>query len=182
LHPKKGLDRLITAWAALEDAQPAWRLRIVGHDENGYADQLRALCVALDARHVTIEPPLHGAAKSQAYRDAALFVLPSLNENFAMTVAEALAHQVAVISSKGAPWAGLVDRGCGWWIDHDVDAWRTTLATAIALPAAQRRAMGVRGRQWMADAYSWTHIGREMTQVYRWLGGSAPAPATVRFD
>ena len=49
--------------------------------------------------------PVYGQSKAEAYRRADVFILPSLNENFAVTVAEALAHGTPVISSKGVPWA-----------------------------------------------------------------------------
>lgn len=181
LHPKKGLDMLIAAWAGLEARFPDWTLRIVGHDEDGHADTLRALCAATGARRVSIEPPLHGADKAEAFAQAGLFVLPSRNENFAMTVAEALAHGVPVISSKGAPWAGLAKQRCGWWIDRTVEALRATLEEALLLPAAERAAMGARGHAWMARDFSWASIGERMEQVYRWLARGEPAPDTIRF-
>lgn len=46
---------------------------------------------------------LRGLDKWAAYQAATLFVLPSHTENFAMTVAEALASGVPAIVSKGAP-------------------------------------------------------------------------------
>ncbi len=182
LHPKKGLETLVVAWAGLEARFSDWTLRIVGHDENGHGEALRALCVSTGARQVSIESPLHGDAKDEAYAQASLFVLPSLNENFAMTVAEALAHGVPVISSKGAPWAGLVEHRCGWWSDRDVGTLRATLNTAMALSAHERAAMGARGRAWMARDFSWTSIAEQMDHVYRWLARGEPVPDTVRFE
>ena len=182
LHPKKGLDLLIVAWARIAVDFPDWSLRIVGHEENGHADMLRALCVQTNAVRVSIEPPLHGLAKTEAFTHADLFVLPSLNENFAMTVAEALAHGVPVISSKGAPWAGLAEQRCGWWIERTVEALGATLATAMLLPAAERAAMGARGRAWMARDFSWDSIAARMDNVYRWLARGEAAPDTVRFE
>jgi glycosyltransferase involved in cell wall biosynthesis len=41
IHPKKGLDRLVRAWARVEAAHPDWRLRIVGPDELGHAKETR---------------------------------------------------------------------------------------------------------------------------------------------
>lgn len=179
LHPKKGLDRLIAAWTGIQAEFPDWRLRIVGRDEHGYSDELRRLAHGLGAQRVDVEPPLHGADKSAAFHDAELFVLPSLNENFAMTVAEALAHGVPVISSKGAPWSGLVTNDCGWWVDGDTETLRATLKLALARPAEQLAAMGARGRAWMAADYSWAHVGQQMTDVYLWLLGKGERPATV---
>ncbi len=43
IHPKKGLDILLRAWARLEPAWPDWRLRIVGPAENGHDMTLKSL-------------------------------------------------------------------------------------------------------------------------------------------
>lgn len=182
IHPKKGLDNLIVAWAALESEFSDWHLRIVGYDENGYADVLRRLCSEIGAVRIAIEPPLHGALKSAAYQSAALFVLPSLNENFAMTVAEAMAHGLPVVSSKGAPWSGLIDKRCGWWVDQDVATLRATLSTAMRLPSSERAAMGARAQAWMAEDFSWESVADRMLKVYEWLCGRGPIPDTVRTD
>jgi glycosyltransferase involved in cell wall biosynthesis len=122
MHPKKGLDTLLHAWRKVETAHPDWRLRITGPSENGYDAKLRALAAELRLSRVSIEGPVYGDDKRRIYADADLFVLSTLNDNFALTVAEALAAGVPVVATKGAPWKGLVDEGCGWWIDHGVDS------------------------------------------------------------
>ena len=144
IHPKKGLDRLVRAWAIVEAAHPDWRLRIIGPDELGHARELAALAANLKTQRVSIEGPVAGDAKTSAYREADLFVLPTLNENFAITVAEALAAGTPVIATKGAPWHGLEREDCGWWIDHGVEPLVATLAEAMTM---ERGALKSDGRQ-----------------------------------
>jgi glycosyltransferase involved in cell wall biosynthesis len=182
IHPKKGLDRLIRAWANLAAEFPDWTLRIAGPAERGHDEELQQLAAGLGAERVSIEPAVTGAAKSQAFAEADLFVLPSLNENFAMTVAEALAHGIPVISTKGAPWAGLAANECGWWIDHGPEPMAATLRAALSMPGDKLAAMGERGRAWMARDFGWDRIAREMAGVYAWLAKGEPAPDCVRFD
>lgn len=182
IHPKKGLDQLITAWAALEAEFPNWELKIVGEDEGGYAGQLQALVSSLGLGNVSISGPLFGDAKHAIMRKAEIFALPTLNENFAMTVAESLAAQTPVISSKGAPWKGLETYGCGWWVDHGAQSFASALRTAMALPPAERLSMGARGAAWMERDFSWGGVARDMSAVYQWQTGSGPPPSTVRFD
>jgi glycosyltransferase involved in cell wall biosynthesis len=179
VHPKKGLDVLLRAWAAVEADHPDWRLRIIGPEELGHGEELKALSASLDLRRVSIEGPAYGPARLAAYCDADLFVLPTRSENFAMTVAEALAAGVPVISSKGAPWAGLEVEGCGWWIDHGPEPLAATLRSALELPRESLRTMGGRGRAWMARDFSWGRIADEMLAVYAWLAGATDRPATV---
>lgn len=181
LHPKKGLDTLLRAWAKVEIHYPDWRLRIVGPAEAGHDRELQALASALALARVSIEGPAYGEAKQAAYRDADLFVLPSRNENFGLTIGEALVLGTPAISTKGAPWSGLEREGCGWWVEQGVEPLAAALVHAMALPRERLQAMGLRGRAWMARDFSWDRVARDMLDVYRWLFGEIAAPEGIRF-
>jgi glycosyltransferase involved in cell wall biosynthesis len=181
VHPKKALDTLVRAWTGVARDFPGWRLRIVGPDENGHAADLRELAAALQSEAISIEVPVFGKAKDELLAEASLFVLPTLNENFGIAVAEALAAGVPAIVTRGAPWAGLADERCGWWIDHGVGPLAAALRDAMQLPASTLREMGSRGRGWMARAFEWDPIARDLLGVYKWLceGGDRPSTVTL---
>lgn len=179
LHPKKGIDRLIAAWAQVAGRHPDWRLRIVGPSEIGCRAALERQVQELGAPRVDFDGPLYGADKLAAYRQAGLFVLPTLNENFGMVVAEALAAGVPTISTRGAPWKGLETERCGWWVEHGPDAMAAALDAALALPDAERAAMGARGRAWMARDFGWDGIAARMANVYAWSLGQGDRPDCV---
>jgi glycosyltransferase involved in cell wall biosynthesis len=140
------------------------------------------LAMALGLTRVYVEGPIYGDAKTTAYEDADVFVLSTLNENFGLTVAEALAAGTPVISTKGAPWSGLENEGCGWWIDHGVEPLAAAMARAMVLPREVLKAMGKNGREWMARDFSWDRVAHDMLDVYLWLAGSVDPPGSVRFD
>jgi glycosyltransferase involved in cell wall biosynthesis len=182
IHPKKGLPHLIEAWSRIAPAFPDWRLRVVGPDENGHAAELALQARALGLSSVSIEGALFGADKQAAFAEADLFVLPTLNENFALTVAEALAAGLPAVVTKGAPWPELDRRGCGWWIDVGPEPLAAALAQAMSLPDGALRAMGERGRAWMAQSYAWPGVAKSMAEAYRWLCGKGDRPASVRLN
>jgi glycosyltransferase involved in cell wall biosynthesis len=182
IHPKKGLDRLVRAWAQVEPQYPHWNLRIIGPAEAGHDAELRTLATKLGLSRISIEGPIYDAEKREVYREADLFVLPTLNDNFAMTVAEALAAGIPAISTKGAPWSGLDTQGCGWWIEQGVEPLVAALQSAMAMPRQELNAMGAKGRAWMARDFSWDRVAGEVLAVYRWLSQGAAPPANVRFD
>lgn len=182
IHPKKGLDTLIQAWARVEDHFPNWELLIVGPDQGGHLASLQALAKQLKLKRVLFKDPVFGEGKVQLMAAASLFALPTRSENFAMTVAESLAVGTPVISSKGAPWEGLVSNRCGWWVDHGPDPLASALREAMALPAGELQAMGARGRRWMERDFSWNQLAGMMLDAYRWrLEGGEP-PAHIRRD
>jgi glycosyltransferase involved in cell wall biosynthesis len=173
----------VRAWALIEAEFPSWRLRLVGPAEASHDKQLAALARSLGLERFSIEGPIYDAArKLSAYRSADLFVLPTLNENFALTVAEALAAEVPVISTKGAPWAGVETERCGWWIDHGVEPLAAALRHAMTVGCEERQAMGARGRAWMARDFGWDRVAADMLAVYSWLKSGGEPPPAVRLD
>ena len=145
LHPQKGLPSLIDAWAVVEARFPNWRLRIIGPDQDGHAAALAKQAKALNLQRVSIEGPLYDQDRLAALQSADLFVLPTLNENFAMTVAEALAAGLPAIVTKGAPWRGLDTEGCGWWIEGGAAALAEALVRALSVSRPRARRDGRTG-------------------------------------
>lgn len=180
LHPKKGVDLLLHAWAELQEAHPDWRLRIVGRGENQYVGQIRDLAASLRLVRCEFSPPLYGMEKAQAYYDADLFVLPTHSENFGMVVAEALAHGCPAVVTHGAPWSGLETEGCGWWINNDVEILTETLSTAMSMAHEQLATKGLKGRQWMERDFRWDSIAERMERAYCWLLDGGLPPSSVR--
>lgn len=179
LHPKKGIDLLLRAWSRLEASHPSWDLVIAGIDEDGHEDRMKAEALRLGLKRVSFPGPVHGPAKQALYRSADLFVLPTHAENFGLVVAEALAQEVPVITTTNAPWAGLRDRGCGWWIPLGQERLTATLAQAMALPQPELRAMGTRGRAWVQEAFAPEQVAESMREVYLWCAGRAEIPGSV---
>ena len=174
VHPSKGVDFLLRAWAELQEKRPTWRLRIVGPDNEGHLAKMQALAAELRVERVQFEGALTGAAKLAAYSAASLYILPSHSENFGLTVAEALSAGTPAIVMHGAPWGGLVDNQCGWWIERSVASIRKAIEDATALPPAALAEMGLRGRAWMERDFAWDSIADKMMSTYEWVLSSMP--------
>lgn len=180
IHPKKGLPTLLRAWAQVAPRFPDWELQVVGRDQLGHRAELERVRAELGVARVRFEGPVYGEAKARAFQEAELFVLPTHNENFGVVVAEALAHGVPAITTHGAPWSGLADEGCGWWIPHGVEPLARCLAEALACDRDALRSMGLRGRGWVERAFSWERVGAMTSETYAWLLGGGARPAWVQ--
>ncbi|MCS6897910.1 MAG: glycosyltransferase, partial [Nitrospira sp.] len=177
IHPKKGLDLLLPAWKAVQDQFPRWRLVIAGPDDrDGYLEKMQTLAAQLDLKRIEFVGELTGSQKWEAFFQANLFVLPTYSENFGNVVAEALAAGIPAIVSKGAPWAGLVEKRAGWWIEIGVAPLVSCLMQALALSPEELGEMGRRGRCWMQEEFSWDSLGSRMVSTYEWIthGGAKP--------
>ena len=171
----------MAAWGLIASALPDWELVIAGPDCGGKA-ALDALIAAQRIPRVRFTGELHKQAKYDFLRTAELCVLPSFTENFGVTVAEALACETPVIASTGTPWSSLAAHQAGWWVDNAVASLKQTLEAALALPQADLLAMGKRGREWIAQDFSWPQIGAQMSAAYQWLLGRGSKPDCVITD
>lgn len=176
IHPKKGLEMLLRAWALLQCDFRDWQLEVVGPDNVGHMNDMRWLAASLGLERVVFRGALFGSAKEEAYQRAELYVLPTHSENFGLSVAEALANGTPVITTHGAPWSGLVRHGCGWWIERSLPALTETLRTGMSKSPEDLRRMGENGRRWVEREFSWRGVAAHMAEFYRWLvaGGAAP--------
>lgn len=174
LHRGKGLLELINAWARIRPV--GWRLQVAGPDVDGLWQEAAALCKQSGLTDVEYFGEVDARAASALYRKANLFVLPTRSENFGMVIAEALAHGLPVLTTRGAPWQELIRYDCGWWIDFGEDALEQSLREATGLSSERLSEMGRNGRR-LAERYTWQATAEKTLVFYRWLleGGTRPA-------
>jgi len=100
IHPKKGCDLAIDALPRHASDEPV-SLVIAGPDQAGWTRQLREHVARMDVSpHVTFAGMLEGPLKRGAFENADAFILPSHQENFGMSVIEALSFGVPVLISN----------------------------------------------------------------------------------
>lgn len=167
LHPKKGIEALIEAMAKLP---PEVELDICGTGDPHYVHKLNRQAIEFGSR-IRMRGHLEGRAKEEAFAKADLFVLPSHSENFAISVAEALAHGVPVLASQATPWQRLDDMRAG----RCIDLGQTDLADEIKrLAKADLVWMGQNGRVWMERDFSARAMTDEFAELYGSLISARP--------
>jgi glycosyltransferase involved in cell wall biosynthesis len=184
IEPIKGVTTLARAWVECAREFPDWHLVIVGPDERGHVQEVQAILRAggvLD--RTTITGTLLGDRKTGMYLASDLFILPTISENFGLVIGESLAHRLPVITTTGAPWRGIVERRCGWWVDPSQSAVTAAMREALATPRETLAAMGGRGAAWINAEFTWEREAKALLETYRWLlGGMQPPPGFISFD
>jgi glycosyltransferase involved in cell wall biosynthesis len=167
LDPKKGIPNLLAACALLPDlGVTRFELTIAGGGDPPYEQALHAQARALRLsreHEVRFTGELPDQGKVDFFANTDLLVMPSFTENFGIVAAEALAHGVPVIASRGTPWAELETHACGRWVDNTPQA----IAQAIVeLSQRDLRQLGERGRKLVREKYSWDQLCLRMRVSY----------------
>lgn len=182
LHPKKGCDILINAFArviAEQEGVLSQRpcLVIAGPDSNNYQKSLEALVSKWGVTEaIRFVGPLYRQEKLSALADADLFALVSHQENFGIAVIEALAAGCPVLLSDQVNIYGLVEtEQLGWVVPTEIDATAHALSSWLSsgekLEETRVRAQAVAKRfDWQEIAVSW------IEHYQRIIGGHTSIP------
>jgi glycosyltransferase involved in cell wall biosynthesis len=167
IHPKKGVDLLLEAFAAVASSDPRLQLVIAGPGQVGWQAQLQQRAAALSiADRITWPGMLSGDLKWGAFRAAELFCLPSHQENFGIVVAEALACGLPVAIAEPVNISSEVAAAAAGLIHADSAAGTTgALRQWLALPAGEQAQMGRRGLQLFQERFDFASVARNLLPV-----------------
>lgn len=160
---KKGLDRLIPALTYVSKV----RLVIAGNDEENYQPVLERLAEDHGVRdRVTFVGSVQNQDKLALLKDATALILPSYSENFGNVVLEAMGVGCPVVVTPEVGLANIVQKtGAGLVIEGTSTVLGKCLQDLLSNPDLLQQ-MGSRGRQAVADHFTWDSVGKQMEEVY----------------
>ena len=179
IHPKKGIDNAIQAWASIESKYPYWVFEIAGVGNKKYENQIKKLILNTKSKSIQFLGPLYGDNKQKFIQSADILIMPSYNENFGMVAAEALSNNTPVICGENTPWEEVVKKKCGWSIPNDSKNIEKTLNKALRMSKRELFHMGHKGRLWMKKEYSWDQLAYKMILSYQWLISKKNKPSWI---
>ena len=157
LHPKKGIDILIEAFARTLAKEPCWHLVIAGPDKDNLQPGLIALATRLGIlNRITFTGMVTGSLKWGSLAAAEVFVLPSHQENFGIVIAEAMVCNLPVIiSDKINIWREVVNHWAGLVCDDTVEGASTSLARWQSLTHEEIAALRLRTRRCFDELFNY---------------------------
>ena len=163
--PKKGIENLLRARCMLNgDVGSRLSLTMAGAGDAEYEKNLQTTIAQMaPAVRPKMIGSVSGGEKAKLFENADVVVVPSYTENFGLVVAEALAHGVPVIASKGTPWQRVEKIGCGLWVDNSPESLAAAITQISRMPL---RDMGQRGRDWMKREFSWDLMAKRTLELY----------------
>ncbi len=178
LSTKKSPDLLLKAFAELAGRSFGIPMTLVfaGPDEGGVKLELEQMATQLGVRtKVQFVGPIFGEMKWAAYRDADVFVLPSQNENFGNSAAEAVAAGTPVIVTEQCGIAPLLADEAGLVVRHDQAALSTALERIQIEPGlGSRLAAGCAN---VTSRLGWDEPVEDMEKLYATLASKQAAGA-----
>ncbi len=151
----KGLRYLLEAFRHVSQGHPDARLTIVGSGSGrpGFETLVQQLGLG---KQITFRGGQTGARLQHSFQEAAIFVLPSLNDSFSMVTLEAMAAGLPVIATTVGSLPQLVDEGSTGYLVPPADsrALADKLSYLLAHPAIAER-LGAQGRHKATQAFSW---------------------------
>jgi glycosyltransferase involved in cell wall biosynthesis len=177
IHPKKGCDLLLQAFAAVAPAHPKLHLIMAGPDATGMRKELEQIVEQAGLSHRVHWPGmLKGDAKWGAFAVSDAFVLPSHQENFGIAVAEALACGRPVLISDQVNIAPEIEAdGCGI-VEHDsLKGTIHLLERWLALSPEERLAMQQQTRITFARRYDMRRNSALILRTFERLRTQPPA-------
>ena len=169
LHPKKGLELFLEVFLAVthEEEFRQWRLVVAGEGEIGYVTSLKRLVREQGGQdRVLFSGWLEDAEKVAALRETALLALPSHQENFGLSVVEAMACGVPVLLSTQVNLAAEIQAfGAGWSVPLERAALVATLATVLR-EEHERARRGQAGRQLVRRRFLWSAVAAKLAALY----------------
>jgi glycosyltransferase involved in cell wall biosynthesis len=165
IHPKKGLEYLISALGKLKNYNFA--LIIAGSGESDYVQQLQDLLVTqriCDRTHLV--GFVKGEAKNLYLQGADLFMLTSHSENFGIAAIESLAAGTPVLITDGVAIAPMVqEQNIGYVTKLEINAIVATIEEFLNHPQTAKQ-KGDRAQQYIAENYAWAKIAHNLATTY----------------
>jgi glycosyltransferase involved in cell wall biosynthesis len=172
IHPKKGCDLAIQAFAKVLAKDPNWHLVMAGPDQVGWQSKLSSLAEQLKVvDRITWAGMIRGDEKWGAFRASEIFVLPSHQENFGFVVAEALACGVpALISNKVNIWREVEGDGAAFVAEDDLPGTCHLFESWLNARAADRQRMRAQARKCFEQRFEIRRAADGLCQVLSNVG------------
>jgi len=184
IHPKKGLNHLLHAWARVKQesssAAEPWHLVIAGWEEGGHQKELEQLSLTLRlGESIHFVGPQFYQQKDASLIRAAAFILPSFSEGLPMAVLEAWSYRLPVLMTPQCNLPEGFVAKAAIAVSPEAASIAVGLRKLFGMTELERRAMGDRGRRLVEERFSWPTVAASMRSVYSWVLGRGPMPACV---
>jgi len=165
---RKGVIHLLEAMEHVLEKYPDSKLTIIGRPRKGMEKRILGLLRKKRLEnHVEMIPFLPPSGVAKRFSAANVFVLPSLIENLAVTLLEAMASATPVVCTNVGANTEAVDRHCGFAIaPRSPESIAEKITEIFSNPELASR-MGSSGKDRISKKFRKSDMGKKTIGVYR---------------
>ena len=165
LHPRKRPLDFVAAARELAPRHPDWKFCLVGPDE-GHGGAVRQAIERAGLSNIRWEGPVAPEFVTQRLSAASVYVLPSVDEPYPMSVLEAMSVGLPVVVTAVNGLSRVVDElGTGLVTDGTVSQLTSGLEVLMNDPNLRSK-MGARGREATFERFSIAQVARRLESIY----------------
>ena len=168
LHPVKRIEYIIEEFSTLlkNSKYTEWKLVIAGDGDINYIKKIKSL---ISSKNLTDNVFFTGWVdkdqKIELYSNAKLFMCTSYQENFGLSIAEAMSFQVPVLVSKTVNISQEIESsGSGWVVNPDNDG---DVLCKILDDEQERNLRGNKAREFVIENFSWDKVADQLIKLYK---------------
>lgn len=167
VHPKKGLDTLVAAFARLCKVYDDVYLIIAGNDAGtGYATQIESLTRELGvADRCRFLGEVAGTVKAETLSGADGYALISRSEGLPVAAIEAMGAGLPLVLSTECNLPEISAHNAGWIVPPEPEAAATALIELYA-DTSRAQARGTQARVLVTERFTWDRIAEQSLQTY----------------
>lgn len=173
IHPVKGFDRLVCAYARSRRLGDMPELVIVGPMDGGEGSVIEAARQAGVLANVHLVGPAFGLSRSAAFAACAMLAHRPRYEGFGMVAAEAMAAGRVVVTTSVTGLAREVPSGVMRIAADTDDAFAQALHETV-VRVDDATALANRGREWAVRELGWPALATRLEALYRESSDEGP--------
>ena len=168
IHEKKGILELLISWSEIN--HPNWVLEIYGPaSDQKYLNDIKFNIIkfSLQDKVKILDPVFDMKKKEEIFLSSDCFLLPSKSENFGMSIVEALAYGLPILTTEATPWSILKNNNGGKIIEFSQDNLTKGLRELLNMSDEDLLNMGSNGRNFIIQNFDINNVIHKYIDFYK---------------
>ncbi len=168
IHEKKGILELLISWSEIN--HPNWVLEIYGPaSDQKYLNDIKFNIIkfSLQDKVKILDPVFDMKKKEEIFLSSDCFLLPSKSENFGMSIVEALAYGLPILTTEATPWSILKNNNGGKIIEFSQDNLTKGLRELLNMSDEGLLNMGSNGRNFIIQNFDINNVIHKYIDFYK---------------
>jgi glycosyltransferase involved in cell wall biosynthesis len=164
-YPHKNLEKLVDAWEIFCKQHDHTYHLVLSGKKNYFYNQLEKYIEKKKIKDIILTDFVPDAELPELYRNASLYVFPSLYEGFGLPPLEAMQYDLPVIASERTCLPEILEEAAVYFNPEDAHA--ITSAANLVIKDKDTRTKLINQGQKILKKYSWENTAKQTLEIYQ---------------